>query len=125
MIQSNVFKVPYFENTIPKTLPIVAKNVSLADNLMKFHIAPVKSVGLETKTAETCIAELNVEEIVKQTKEKDVEFVKQLDLYKLNYAKHEKAASLGEAEILFLGTGGAMPSKYRNGLSIQYAKNEY
>ena len=130
LIEKSIFRVPHFENPEQKHVchpfandPLLkSHNICLGDNLMRYCLAPVKTIGFEKPNAENTIPSVDISKIQGDIMLQEVELGRLLDKYREQVALIEKQVdpihdSLGasEAEIVFLGTGGSLPSKYRNG----------
>jgi ribonuclease Z len=95
----------------------VPKWVVAAEPLMKFHLCPLSAIGLDVSEL---LSDFNEQEILQslQADEQLKNTIKQqqsLIIEAENNPNDEKLIQ-PQPTIVFLGTGAAMPSKYRNGI---------
>jgi hypothetical protein len=117
MVNENIFPISSFD-----TKSFKSSDFSVGDPLQLFKLAPKNFIGLDLTTV---LKEYKPLEIKENVKKSNLELIKEIEVYKLikksTYDltnEHEAILSTipkGEVEIIFLGTGCAIPSKYRNG----------
>eukprot|EP01080_Neovahlkampfia_damariscottae_P009910 gene9910-2232_t len=132
MINEKIFPISNFNNNILNNFPL--KNYIIGDPLQNFILAQSNKMEIGLDSSNTMI-EYKTKDIQHSISKINKELIKEIEIYK-NIKKskfdesneHEKMLnelSEGEFEIIFLGTGCAIPSKYRNVTSIMLKMKNY
>lgn len=100
-----------------------SKNVTAGQNLMRYHLKPIIKQGIDTSDVPSLVPDHCIKDEVKESFPKSLEVArtarnKWTCIHDCDAEKIIQKAGRESLEVTFLGTGAAVPSKYRNVTSL-------